>query len=181
MYIHLIRLPGGNNNYDITTPFKFDFGVSGGTSILTVAADFQYVDWTELQFSTSIDPTLPSDFINNLNSQIKQEFRATTDIRAGAELALANMDYSTFVPFIRVGGGYLQSPYAGDGSAQGQKYVSGGVGFKIQNSIDLDLAYQYGWWNTSEQLYFDPVTNASYGTTNKITNTNFMFTFGYDF
>jgi hypothetical protein len=173
--------PGGNNNYDVTTPFKFGFGVSGGISILTIAADVQYVDWTELQFSTSSGPTLPSGFINNLNSQVRQEFRAATNLRVGAELALANPDYSSFVPYIRGGLGYYESPYVGDGSAQAQKYASGGVGFRIQNSIDLDLAYQYGWWNTSEQLYFDPVTNASYGTTNKITNTNFMFTFEYNF
>ena len=30
--------PGGDNNYDVTTPFKFGFGASGGISILTVAA-----------------------------------------------------------------------------------------------------------------------------------------------
>lgn len=173
--------PGGDNNYDVTTPFKFGFGASGGISILTVAADIQYVDWTQLQFSTSSSQTLPSDFINSLNSQIKTEFRATTDLRVGAELALANADYSTFVPYIRGGFAFYQSPYVGDGSSQAQKYASGGIGFKIQNSIDLDLAYQYGWWNTSEQLYFDPVTKAGYGTTNKITNTNFMFTFAYCF
>lgn len=173
--------PGGNNNYDVTTPFKFGFGASGGISILTVAADIQYVDWTQLQFNTSSGPTLPSDFINNLNSQIKSEFRATTDLRVGAELALANSDYSTFVPYVRGGFAFYQSPYVGDGSDQARKFASGGIGFRIQNSIDLDLAYQYGWWNTSEQLYFDPVTNAGYVTTNKITNTNFMFTFKYNF
>jgi hypothetical protein len=173
--------PGGNNNYDVTTPFKFDLGVSGGTSLLTLAGDIQYVDWTELQFSTSTAPTLPTDFINNLNSQIKQEFRATANFRIGAELALTNPDYSSFVPYIRAGFAFYQSPYTGDGASQAQKYVSGGVGFKIQNSVSLDLAYQYGWWDTSEQLYVDPNTNLSYDTNSKITNTNFMFTFRYNF
>lgn len=173
--------PGGNNNYDVTTPFKFGFGASGGISLLTVAADVQYVDWTELQFSTSSGQTLPADYINTLNSEIKQEFRATTSLRAGAELALMNPDYSSFVPFIRAGLEYYPSPYVGDGSAQAQKIASGGIGVKIQNSINLDLAYQYGWWYTSEQLYVDPNTNVSYETTNKITNTNFMFTFKYNF
>ncbi len=175
--------PGGNNNYDVTTPFKFGFGASGGISLLTVAADVQYVDWTELQFSTSSGQTLPSDYINSLNSQIKQEFRSTTSLRVGAELALMNPDYSSFVPFIRAGLEYYPSPYVGDGSPQAQKIASGGVGFKIQNSINLDLAYQYGWWYTSEVLYYDPTTNPStpYATTSKITNTNFMFTFKYNF
>jgi len=180
-YTYSYATPGGNNNYDVTTPFKFSFGVSGGLSILTIAADVQYVDWTALQFGTSSGTTLPSDFINELNTQIKQEFRAATNLRVGAELALADPDRSQFVPYIRGGLGYYESPYVGDGSAQAQKYASGGVGFKIQNSIDLDVAYQYGWWNTSEQLYFDPVSNAGYGTTEKITNTNFMFTFSYNF
>jgi hypothetical protein len=179
--------PGGNNNYDVTTPFKFGFGASGGLSILTVAADAQYVDWTEMEFSTSASPTLPSDYIDELNSEIKQELRAAASFRVGAELALANPDYSSFVPYVRGGFAYYESPYVGDGSSQAQKYASGGIGFKIQHSIDLDLAYQYGWWNTSEQLYADtdPATHlgtgVSYGTTNKITNTNFMFTFAYNF
>ncbi|MGO9481546.1 MAG: OmpP1/FadL family transporter [Candidatus Kryptoniota bacterium] len=173
--------PGGSNNYDVTTPFEFGFGASGEISLLTIAADVQYVDWTQLQFSTSSGTTLPSDFINSLNSQIKQEFRATASLRGGAELALMNPDYSLLVPYIRAGVEYLPSPYAGDGSPQAQKIVSGGVGIKIQNSINLDVAYQYGWWNTSEQLYLDPNTNVSYETASKVTNTNFMFTFKYDF
>ncbi len=173
--------PGGNNNYDITTPFKFAFGVSGELSVLTVAADIQYVDWSEMQFGTSVDPTLPDTSINSLNTQIKQTFRATTSFRVGAELALANPDYASFVPYLRAGLGLYPSPYVGDGSAQAQKVASGGVGFKIQNSISLDIGYQYSWWNWSEQLYYDPISAAGYGTTNKITNTNFMFTFNYDF
>ena len=178
--------PGGNNNYDVTTPFKFGFGASGEISILTIAADVQYVDWTEMQFSTSAEPTLDDSYISNLNSEIKQQFRATTNFHVGGEIALMNSDYSSFVPYIRGGFGYSESPYIGDGSAQAQKYASGGIGFKIQNSIDLDLAYQYGWWNTSEILYTDPPSTGApngtaYGTTSKITNSNFMFTFEYNF
>jgi len=173
--------PGGNNNYNVTTPFKFGFGASGEISVLTLAADIQYVDWTQLQFSTSSAPTLPSDFINGLNSQIKSEFRATTDLRVGAELALADRGYSRFVPYVRGGFALYPSPYVGDEVDQARKFASGGVGFRIQNSIDLDFAYQFGWWNTSAQLYLDPVANTGYVVTNKITNTNFMFTFKYNF
>ncbi|MCL4510527.1 MAG: hypothetical protein M1470_05595 [Bacteroidetes bacterium] len=165
--------PGGSSNYDVTTPFKFGFGASGGTSQLTLAADVEYVDWTQLQFGSS---NLPSDFINSLNAQIKQEYRATTSFRGGLELALTNPEYSLFVPFIRLGGGYFPSPYKGDGPDRAQKYLSGGVGVKLQNSIDLDVAYQYGWWNTIHQQY------DKYSVTNeKVTNTNFVFTFKYNF
>lgn len=162
-----------SNNYDVTTPFKFGIGGSGGTKQLTLAADIEYTDWTQLQFSNS---NLPSDFINSLNDSIGADFRATVLLRGGAELALTDPTYSLFVPYIRAGFSYLPSPYKGDGTPQAQKFASGGVGFRIQNSLVIDLAYQYGWWNTSHQLY-----DAYSTTAEKVTDTNFMFTFKYQF
>jgi len=163
------------NNYDVTTPFKFSIGGSGGTRQLTLAADLEYTDWTETQYSTS-NSDLPADFLTSLNDSIKANFRSTLDVRVGAEYALTDPQYSAFVPFLRAGFSYLPSPYKSDGAQEAQKLVSGGVGVRIQNSINLDLAYQYGWWNTSHQLY-----DAYSVTSEKVTNTNFMFTFTYDF
>ncbi len=169
--------------YDVTTPFKFSVGASGGTTLLTVAADIEYVDWTQLSFGNS---NLTANTINDLNSQIKQEYKATLDARVGAELALTNPHHSLFVPYVRIGGMYLPSPYSGDGSSQAQKYVSGGIGANIQNSITVDFAYQYGWWNSSTLVY--PSTNINNvlypgqsTTGEKVTNTNFVFSFAYNF
>lgn len=164
-----------SDNYDVTTPFKFSAGVSGGTEQILFSAEVEYVDWSQLEFSNASNSYLTT-VLDNLNTQIKGEFKATTTFRAGLELALTNPRYSLFIPFLRVGGQYLPSPYVNQTSSQAQKFISGGVGFKLQNSIDLDFAYQYGWWNTTHQLY------DSYSTTSeKITNTNFMFTFAYNF
>ncbi len=177
--------PGPTLQYDVTTPFKLGFGVSGGTPQLQAAADIQYVDWTELAFSNFNLPSGQSP-ATNLNGQIKQQYRATTSFRAGVEYALTNPNYSLLVPYLRAGVGYLPSPYSGDGSAQAQKLVSGGIGVKIQNTIEIDVAYQYDYWNTTSQLYpstvINGITYASQSTSNeKITNTNFLFTFKYDF
>lgn len=177
--------PGPTLQYDVTTPYKLGFGVSGGTPQLQAAADIQYVDWTTLSFSNFNLPSGQSPS-GNLNDQIKQQYRATMSVRAGVEYALTNPNYSLLVPYLRAGAGYLPSPYSGDGSAQAQKLVSGGIGVKIQNSIELDVAYQYDWWNTTSQLYpstvINGITYASQSTSNeKITNTNFLFTFKYDF
>ncbi len=169
--------------YDVTTPFKFSLGASGGTSLLTVAADIQYVDWTQLSFSNS---NLGASTINGLNSQIKQEYKPTLNTRIGVELALANPRYSLFVPYVRAGGELLPSPYSSDGASQAQKYISGGVGAKIQNTITVDFAYQYGWWNSNALVYPSTViNNVNYPgqrtSDEKITNTNFVFTFAYNF
>ncbi|MCL5267910.1 MAG: hypothetical protein M1469_07395 [Bacteroidetes bacterium] len=169
--------------YDVATPFKFSLGASGETSQLTVAADLQYVDWTQLNFSNS---NLGASTINDLNSQIKQEYKPTLNTRIGVELALTDPQYSLFVPYIRAGGELLPSPYSGDGSSQAQKYVSGGVGARIQNAINIDFAYQYGWWQTNTLVYPSTViNNTTYpgqSTSNeKISNTNFIFTFAYNF
>jgi hypothetical protein len=181
------ELEGGGPalQYDVTTPFKFEVGASGSLSRLLLAADIEYVDWTEMQFSNSNLPA-GDNTISELNAQIKQEFQATVNLRGGIEYALADPDYATFVPYLRIGGQYLPSPQSGATSGMAQKYLSGGIGAKIQNSISLDFAYQYGWWNTSTLVYpsttINNVVYASQSTSNeKITNTNFMFTFKYDF
>ncbi len=175
-------LPTGNNSYDVTTPIKFGIGASGGTSQLTVAADMEYTDYSQLEFSNS---TLPSDFISNLNSQIRQEFRGALTLRGGVEYALVDPRYSLFVPCLRVGGGYIESPYSGDTYNQAQKFMSGGVGLKIQNTVSFDMAYQYGWWNTSsyEYSYYTSGNQLiTQRTSNeKVTNSNIVITFKYDF
>ena len=181
------ELEGGGPalRYDVTTPFKFEVGASGSLSRLLLAADIEYVDWTEMQFSNSNLPA-GDNTISDLNAQIKQDYQATLNLRGGLEYALADPDYGTFVPYLRIGGQYLPSPSSAATSAMAQKYLSGGIGAKIQNSISLDFAYQYGWWNTSTLVYPSTTINdkvyASQSTSNeKITNTNFMFTFKYDF
>ncbi len=177
--------PGSALRYDVTTPFKFEIGGSGNISQLLLSGDLEYVDWTEMRFSNSNLPA-SDNTISDLNSEIKQEFRSTLNLRVGAELALANPDYSLLVPYIRAGAQYLPSPYSDATSAMAQKYISGGVGVKIQNAINLDLAYQYGWWTTTTLVYGSTnINDVIYGSAStsseKVTNTNFMFTFSYDF
>ncbi len=175
--------PGSALQYDITTPFKFALGVSGGTTQFLAAADIEYADWTQLSFSNS---NLPGNAIDNLNSQIKQDFRPTLGVRVGLEVAMVDPSSSLFVPYLRLGGEFLPSPYVGDGGNQAQKFVSGGLGASIQNSIDLSVAYQYGWWNTTTLVYpstvINGVTYAGASTSGEnVTNGNFMFTFKYNF
>jgi hypothetical protein len=166
-----------SNTYDVTTPFKFSVGGSGGTRQLTLSGEIEYTDWTQMEFSNSNLTAYFPDFISGLNNSIKTDFRQTLDLRGGVEVALADPQYSSFVPFVRAGFSFLPSPYKGDGVQQAQKLASGGVGFRIQNSIDLDLGYQYGWWNYSHHQVYDAYSIPS----EQITNTNFMFTFKYNF
>lgn len=175
--------PGSALQYDITTPFKFDAGVSGGSRQILAAADIEYADWTQLSFGSS---NLPAGTTDNLNSQIKQDFRPTLNVRVGLEFALVDPTTSLFVPYLRLGGQYLPSPYVGDGGDQAQKFVSGGLGASIQNTIGIDIAYQYGWWNTTSLVYTGTTINGAYypgqsTSGEKITNGNFMFTFKYNF
>ena len=174
--------PGPTLQYDVTTPFKFDIGASGNISQLLLAGELEYVDWTQMEFSNS---NLPSSVISDLNSTIKDQMRSTLTLRGGAELALAS-EHSMFIPYVRVGAQYLPSPYAGASADQAQKFLSGGVGAKIQSSISVDVAYEYGWWNTTTQIYPSTLINntvypAQSTSVEKISNSNFMFTFKYDF
>lgn len=165
--------PDGNNRYSVTTPFKFSFGVSGGPRQITFAGDLEYVDWTQLRFSNS---NLPGDFITKLNNQIRQEYRSTLNLRAGAQIALADQLYSDLVPFVRMGGAFYPSPYVGDSSDRGEKFISIGIGFLIQHNINIDVTYQRGWWNAVHTQY-----DSYSSTSEKVVNTNVLLGFRYNF
>ena len=38
------------------------------------------------------------------------------------------------------------SPYKGDPTEYDHKYVTGGMGFLVDETMGLDLAFAHGWW-----------------------------------
>ena len=109
---------------------------------LVLSADIEYTDWTTMEFANANSTILQ----NNLD--IKQIFRATANLRGGAEYEIRSIG-------LRLRGGYIYntSPYQGDPTSYDQQYITGGLGIMLGESTMLDLAYAHGWWKTFRVNY----------------------------
>jgi long-subunit fatty acid transport protein len=150
----------GSNQYDVVTPWVFGAGASVIIRDLVLSGDVAYTDWTQTEFQDA-----NQDLINK-NRDIKDLFRATANLHAGAEYEIRDAG-------LRVRGGFIYnpSPYQGDPSSYDQKYVTAGLGVLLGESTMLDIGYARGWWNT-RRINYDgsPVVDE------KVTTNNFVAT-----
>lgn len=157
---------GSYTEYDIATPFVFSTGLSGGTSEFTLAGSLEYTDYTQMEFTNATNALL------GLNTDIKEIYRPTVNIRLGGEVRVPQSDF-----FVRGGFILLPSPYEGDPGSFDRKYITGGIGFRVDNSVGVDLAYARGAWESFRWIYGDDATGTStYTTLEKITSHNFKGT-----
>ncbi len=155
----------GAGEYDVITPWVFSVGASAIIRDLVLSGDIDYTDWTQLEFSDANPDVLAN------NTIIKSIFRATANLRVGAEYNVR--DYG-----VRVRGGFIYNPsqFEGDPSTFDQKYVTGGLGILLGESTMLDLAYARGMWRTFINNYGGPSR-----VDQKVTTNNFLMTFSYRF
>lgn len=151
----------GSDEFDVTTPFVFSAGISYGIQRLMLAGDIDYTDWTEMEFRNANDRLL------KFNTQIKEDFQPTANIRLGAE-------YEAVEGLLQVRGGfdYLPSPYQGDPSSFARKYVTAGIGFIADNAFAIDLAYAHGYWETTRINYDYTIKGKQTSRTNEDISTN---------
>jgi hypothetical protein len=133
----------GISEFDIVSPFVLSGGMSWtfGSLMLSVGAD--YTDWTQMEFKNTY-----ADLMQE-NTVIKEDMEATVNLRVGAEFAIPGTDLE-----LRGGFAYLPSPYVFDSSPNNQKYITGGLGWIVQNSLKFDLGYAYGWWETDHVVEY---------------------------
>ncbi|MFN0159569.1 MAG: OmpP1/FadL family transporter [Bacteroidota bacterium] len=155
----------GEGKYDVATPWVFGAGVSVIIRDLVLSGDVEYTDWTQLKFEDA-----NADLIS-LNKDIKEIFRPTANLRAGAEYDIRDVG-------VRVRGGFIYnpSPYEGDPSSFDQKYITGGLGILLSEFTMLDLGYARGWWKTFRSNY-----DTSSLVSEDISTNNFILTFSYRF
>lgn len=126
-----------SNEYELVTPWVFSAGGSIILNDLVLAADFEYTDWTQMEFQNANQDLLA------LNRQFKDIFRATANGRVGAEFAFQPSGVRA-----RAGFAYNTSPYQGDPSTRDQKYITAGLGVPLGESTMVDFTYARGWWDT---------------------------------
>jgi hypothetical protein len=159
-----------HQEYDITTPYEFAVGGSINMSGLLVSADVTYIDYAHSEIGNA-SKLLESD-VSNINSDAKIYLQDVFNYNLGAEYTFPTAGF-------RLRAGYFaqQSPYSGDPSSFTRKYVTGGFGFLIENSITVDVALAHGTWSTIGDNYGSNESR----TYQDITDNKFIMSFSYRF
>ncbi|GAB6281925.1 MAG: outer membrane protein transport protein [Ignavibacterium sp.] len=125
--------------YDINTPFSFNGGLSFNIRNLILATQLTFTDYSQTEFDDPVN--LSNNDISNLNKDIKENLTTVVDYNFGAEYIFPRIG-------LRIRGGFFvqPSPYKDDPSDFDKKYLTAGIGYLLDETIALDLAYSHGWW-----------------------------------
>jgi len=120
----------GSADYRLTTPWKFSVGATKLFSRGLISADVEYVTYNTIRYSTPNNT--PNFNYNSVNQGIKDNLQGVVNVRVGGEYLFTNVVSG------RAGFNYFGNPYknASDTNYSG----SLGLGFKLTNSLYLDLA-----------------------------------------
>ena len=173
-YSYFYPSTGNSTKYKVTTPYV----LSGGISIqplewLLLAGDAEYTDWTQMEFNTDNAALIDE------NSRIKNEMRATTNLRGGIEVSLFSLG-------LKLRGGIIDnpSPWKGDPSSRDQLYYTAGIGLQLDERTALNVAYAYGTWKSlrTNYSYLNGLGITQYvGTDETVTTNNLNLTLSYRF
>ena len=163
--------PEYKSKYDIVTPFVFSTATSFNLAGLIVSVDVSLQDYSQTKFENAQGDVTDAD-LNNINTDIKNSLRAVVDYNLGAEYTIRDLG-------LRVRGGYFtqKSPYKGDPTSYDRKYLTGGLGFIIAESLALDVAYVHGWWDTHTDNYGSGESRVY----QHLQNDNYVLSFNYRF
>jgi hypothetical protein len=130
---HKENSPSNIDEYTLITPYRLEFGLAyifGKTGLISV--DYELVGNNSMRIRDNIlDNT---GFIPARNDAITANYRAASNVRAGAEV---NIHRGLM---LRAGFNYFQSPYK-DSSLDFARYAySGGIGYRCKHFF-ADLAY----------------------------------------
>lgn len=166
-----------NHNYDVITPAVYTIGASWSpVEYGTVSADFEFVDFADLEFgdSNDFDPV-------GLNRDIRDQLRATNNFRLGAEVNIPETGL-----FLRGGFGYRFSPWEADEGRSEYNIVtlSGGLGYQFEHNFSVEAAYAMTNYETFTVNYVDPdldVPESAFRSEQEISISNLMLGIVYRF
>jgi len=115
---------------------------------------------------------LGTTLVEDINGNIKDQLEAVFNYNVGVE-------YTFPVIGIRLRGGYMvqPSPYKGDASEYNHKYLTGGIGFLLDETVGVDFAVAHGWWKDFGDNYGNEISR----TNQDITVNKFIMTATYRF
>ena len=163
-------------SYRVTTPMV----LSGGVSVypiqwLMIAGDFEYTDWTQVSMKSD-DPGADAS-LQLENQRAATLFRATTNLRGGAEATLFDIGLK-----LRAGIAWKPSPYAADANTHNydQYYYTAGAGIKVDKNTWINLScalgYQKSQMNAAD-LFSVPGLAANENINTSIVNVSLSYKF----
>jgi long-subunit fatty acid transport protein len=155
----------GSTKYNVRTPFVFSGGASfQATDWLLLAGDAEYTDWTQTEFTNTDNQNLKDE-----NRVIRDIFRATTNLRGGAEITLFSLGLK-----LRGGVVYNPSPYLADKTRPDydQLYFTGGLGVAVDEDVFVNASLAIGKWKTFRDNYYLPSLSSEASRTSESVNTN---------
>jgi long-subunit fatty acid transport protein len=169
--------PVQNYSFRLNTPLRavgsigFQIGKIGLVDI-----DYEYVDYSTMK----MDDEYNSQEVIEDNSDIKQVFQETHNVRAGVEMRTGPL-------YVRAGGRYSTSPYADVQGTLNTDYekitLAGGLGYREKNFfIDFAFAqtsYSYKMIAYDLNAYYNSYDNKEASIDHKLNN--FIVTFGIKF
>lgn len=156
--------------YNIRTPFSFEAGAAFKYRFVILSLSGRFTDYSQIEFDNPDGISL--EYIDDLNRNINDFFGSVFDYNIGAEFT---------VPYtgLRLRAGYfvVHSPYKDDPSDYDRKYLTGGIGYLVDGTISLDLAFARGMWDN----FGDNYGSGESRTYQEISQNTFQFTFSTRF
>jgi hypothetical protein len=161
--------PVSTDEYNVSTPFRAIAGVAVIFKQLgLISIDYEFIDYRSINFSNG-DYESELQAANQANKDI---FRATNNLRAGAELKLGSA-------YLRGGYAFYASPFASNelNKDANTQIISGGVGYR-NNNFFLDFSYSLTMKAEKYFMYYDPNASSVNLSSN---NGNCLATIGFRF
>lgn len=129
----------GHWEYEITTPYRFGLGGSVHLRRLRLAADVEYVDWTQTEYKS------PSGLVAD-NWIFNESYREVYTYHLGAEYAIPKSD-------VTLRAGYYNDPLPIKTSMikRDRDYLTIGAGFLVDNMFKIDFAFIHGLWKKTDE------------------------------
>jgi long-subunit fatty acid transport protein len=154
--------------------------LSGGFSVnpigwLMLAGDAEYTDWTQVSMESD-DPAVDAG-LQQENQIAKTLFRATTNLRGGAEVTLFDLGLK-----LRAGVAWKPSPYAADANTHDydQYYYTAGAGIQVDRNTWINLACALGYqksYRQTEDLFSVPGLMTSENINTTLINVSLSYKF----
>ena len=131
--IHFIE-ETGYPRYKLTHPYSFSFGGALNFKNLLLSGDFNYTDWSQLEYRKGVD-------IGEKNRNVKEFYKDVFKWHIGAEYLIPQLS-------AQVRAGYYSDPFPFESKASktDRRYFSLGLGFLIDKVMTLDIAWSHGFY-----------------------------------
>ncbi len=160
--------------YDLKKPFVYAMGLSSRFDRLTILADIEYVDWTQLAYADNIfmEQKYNDDFLSIYRDVLK--------LRMGGEYVIPAAGLS-----LRAGYYFDPLPYKKEFFENDRDGITFGIGLLVDQVLMLDFAYVRGAFSRHEGAYdpdaSDNVFTYEYELTEKTNINRFYVTASYRF